>query len=149
LETTVSPFIDPPIAPPSMTLTNGLGGFTTRAGLSIVLQARNAAAVGERHRELTGTIVTASGSAHTWSEQPRKPIDIVRQRSRRRPDGRSPVHSRRLGDAWCSRGADDTARDERQFVVHLGRSHAFSGRREACTTHVFVDVDDPEVSLLR
>ena len=67
---------DPPIAPPPMTLANGLGGFTDDGrAYAIVLE-------GDQETPLPwvnvianphfGTIVTASGSAHTWAENSRE-----------------------------------------------------------------------------
>ena len=68
--------IDPPIAPPAMTLTNGLGGFTDDGrAYAIVLEGDQetplpwANVIANPH---FGTIVTASGSAHTWSENSRE-----------------------------------------------------------------------------
>jgi cyclic beta-1,2-glucan synthetase len=71
-----SPATDPPITPPAMTLANGLGGFTREGRIyTIVLE-------GDQDTPLPwanvianprfGTIVTASGSAHTWSENSRE-----------------------------------------------------------------------------
>jgi cyclic beta-1,2-glucan synthetase len=98
-DATLSIPIDTAIAPPAMTLTNGLGGFTDDGrAYAIVLEGDQetplpwANVIANSH---FGTVVTASGSAHTWSENPRKPAHVVRQRSSRRPDGRSAVHSRR------------------------------------------------------
>jgi cyclic beta-1,2-glucan synthetase len=76
LESAVSPFVDPPIAPETMKLWNGLGGFTEEGrAYAIVL-------TGDQETPLPwtnvianahfGTIVTASGSAHTWSENSRE-----------------------------------------------------------------------------
>ncbi|HMB79783.1 MAG TPA: hypothetical protein VKI43_06935, partial [Vicinamibacterales bacterium] len=75
-EPAVSPAIDQPIALPSMTLTNGLGGFTDEGrAYTIVLE-------GDQDTPLPwanvianpcfGTIITASGSATTWSENSRE-----------------------------------------------------------------------------
>src|SRR6185436_9686853 len=73
---TVSPFADAPTPTPAMTLTNNLGGFTDDGrGYAIVLE-------GDRETPMPwvnvianprfGTIVTASGAAHTWSENSRE-----------------------------------------------------------------------------
>ena len=91
----------------------------------------NAAALGERHREppLRHHRHGVGLGAHLVGEQPRKPADVVRQRSRRRSDGRSPVHSRRRigGRVVAHAGTDDTAPDERAVRrPSFGRRHAVS-----------------------
>ena len=116
-ESAVSPFVDPPIAPPSMTLSNGLGGFTDDGrAYAIVLEGDQetplpwANVIANPH---FGTIVTASGSAHTWSENSRENrLTSFANDPDRRPDRRSAVHSRRrLGRrVVADAGTDDAAR---------------------------------------
>src|SRR5205823_3980214 len=75
-EPAISAFVDPSIVVGAMTLSNGLGGFTDEGrSYTIVLE-------GDRETPLPwanvianshfGTVVTASGSAHTWSENSRE-----------------------------------------------------------------------------
>ena len=66
---------DPPIAPAAMTFENGLGGFTDEGrAYAIVLQGdqETASWVNVIANASFGTIVTASGSTHTWSENSRE-----------------------------------------------------------------------------
>ena len=151
---------DSPITPPAMTLTNGLGGFT-RDGrrYTIVLD-------GDRDTPLPwanvianprfGTIVTASGSAHTWSENSRDNrltsfandpiVDPTSEALYIRDDD--------AGTAWSpAPGPMPRQPASGQFVIH----HA-AGVTQFCRVtrgirhelDVFVDVDDPvKFSLLK
>ena len=149
-ELTVSPFIDPPI---TMTLSNGLGGFTDDGrAYAIVLQ-------GDQETPLPwanviansrfGTIVTASGSAHTWSENSRENrltsfandpvVDPTAEALFIRDDD--------SGDAWSpTPGPMTRYPTSGQFVVHhsAGVTHFSRVTRGIChELDVFVDVDDP------
>ena len=66
-----------------------------------------------------GTVVTASGSAHTWcGEQPREPADAVRQRPGQRSHGRGDLRPRR--------------RDRRGVVADAGPAAAATARAGRC-----------------
>ena len=144
---------DPTIAPPAMTLTNGLGGFTDEGrAYTIVLE-------GDQETPLPwanvmanarfGTIVTASGSAHTWSENSRENrltsfandpiVDPTSEALFIRDDD--------SGHAWSpTPGPMPRSPVSGQFVIH----HA-AGVTQFCRVtrgirhqlDVFVDVDDP------
>ncbi|OFV90071.1 MAG: carbohydrate-binding protein [Acidobacteria bacterium RIFCSPLOWO2_02_FULL_64_15] len=150
LESTVSPFIQPPIA---MNLSNGLGGFTDAGrAYAIVLE-------GDRETPLPwanvianagfGTIVTASGSAHTWSENSRENrltsfandpvVDPTAEALFIRDDD--------SGDAWSpTPGPMRRHATSGQFVVQHSAGVTRFSRVTRGIRHelqVFVDVDDP------
>ena len=152
-ESTASAIIDAPINLPSMTLTNGLGGFTDEGrAYAIVLQ-------GERETPLPwanvianshfGTVVTASGSAHTWSENSRENrltsfandpvVDPTAEALFIRDDD--------SGDAWSPTPGPMTRHPASgQFVVHHSAGVTRFTRVTRGIRHeldVFVDVDDP------
>ena len=152
-ESTVSPFIDPPIAPPSMTLTNGLGGFTDEGrAYAIVLEGDQetplpwANVIANPH---FGTVVTASGSAHTWSVNSRENrltsfandpiVDPTAEALFIRDDD--------SGDAWSPTPGPMTRHPTSgQFVVHHSAGVTHFSRATRGIRHeldVFVDVDDP------
>ena len=153
LESAVSPFVDPPIGPPSMKLSNGLGGFSDDGRTyAIVL-------VGDQETPLPwvnvianahfGTIVTASGSATTWSENSRENrltsfandpvVDPTAEALFVRDD--------ESGDAW-SPTPGPMARHplSGQFVIRHSAGTTQFLRVTRGIRHeldVFVDVDDP------
>jgi cyclic beta-1,2-glucan glucanotransferase len=152
-ESIVSPPIDPPIAPPSMTLTNSLGGFTDEGRTyAIVLE-------GDKETPLPwvnvianphfGTVVTASGSAHTWSENSRENrlssfaidpiVDPTAEALFIRDDD--------SGDAWSpTPGPMTRLATSGQFVVRHSAGVTRFSRATRGIRHeldVFVDVDDP------
>jgi cyclic beta-1,2-glucan synthetase len=143
----------PHIAPPPMTLTNGLGGFTDEGrAYAIVLQ-------GDQETPLPwanvianaafGTIVTASGSAHTWSENSRENrltsfandpvVDPTAEALFVRDD--------ESGDAWSpTPGPMARHAGSGQFIVHHSAGVTRFSRVTRGIRHeldVFVDVDDP------
>ncbi len=137
-----------------MTLSNGLGGFTDDGrAYAIVLE-------GDQETPLPwanvianarfGTVVTASGSAHTWSENSRENrltsfandpvVDPTAEALFIRDDD--------SGDAWSPTPGPMTRHPTSgRFVVrHSAPARRVSrARREAFATSssVFVDVDDP------
>jgi cyclic beta-1,2-glucan synthetase len=148
-----SPVVDPPIGLPAMTLTNGLGGFTERGRTyAIVLEGDQetplpwANVIANAH---FGTIVTASGSAHTWSENSRENrltsfandpiVDPTSEALFIRDDD--------SGDAWSSTpGPMKRHPTSGQFVVHHSAGISHFSRVTRAIRHeldVFVDVDDP------
>ena len=143
--------IEPPVE--SLTLSNGLGGFTDGGrAYAIVLE-------GEQETPLPwvnvianprfGTVVTASGSAHTWSENSRENrltsfandpvIDPTAEALYIRDDD--------SGDAWSpTPGPMTRYPSSGRFVIH----HSAGATRFSRTTRgirheldVFVDVEDP------
>jgi cyclic beta-1,2-glucan synthetase len=152
-EPAVSPAAEPPVMPPSMTLTNGLGGFTDDGrAYAIVLH-------GDQETPLPwanvianagfGTIVTASGSATTWAENSRENrltsfandpvVDPTAEALFIRDDD--------SGDAWSPTPGPMARRPTSgQFVVHHSAGVARFSRTTRSIRHeldVFVDVDDP------
>ncbi len=152
-ESAISPSIDPPIALPSMTLTNGIGGFTDEGrAYAIVLE-------GDQETPLPwvnvianshfGTVVTASGSAHTWSENSRENrltsfandpvVDPTAEALFIRDDD--------SGDAWSpTPGPLPRHSTSGQFVVRHSAGVTQFSRVMRAIRHeldVFVDVDDP------
>ena len=152
-ESAVSAVIDPPIAPASMTLSNGLGGFTDDGrAYAIVLE-------GDQETPLPwaniianpnfGTVITASGSAHTWSENSRENrltsfandpvVDPTAEALFIRDDD--------SGDAWSpTPGPMTRHKTSGQFVVHHSAGVTQFSRVTRGIRHelaVFVDVDDP------
>jgi cyclic beta-1,2-glucan synthetase len=153
LDVTGLPFFDTPITPPSMTLTNGFGGFTDEGrAYAIVLE-------GDQETPLPwanviansrfGTIVTASGSAHTWSENSRENrltsfandpvVDPTAEALFIRDDD--------SGDAWSPTPGPMTRHPASgRFVVHHAAGVTHFSRVTRGIRHelaVFVDVDDP------
>ena len=152
-EATGPAFIAPVISPPSMTLMNGLGGFADEGrAYAIVLE-------GDQETPLPwvnvianasfGTVVTASGSAHTWSENSRENrltsfandpvVDPTAEALFIRDDD--------SGDAWSpTPGPMARHRASGQFVVHHSAGVTHFSRVTRGIHHelaVFVDVDDP------
>jgi cyclic beta-1,2-glucan synthetase len=152
-ESVVLPDADVPIAPPSMTLANGLGGFTDEGrAYAIVLE-------GDQETPLPwtnvianprfGTIVTASGAAHTWSENSRENrltsfandpvVDPTAEALFVRDDD--------SGDAWSpTPGPMARNRASGQFVVRHSAGVTRFSRVTRDIGHelaVFVDADDP------
>ena len=151
---------DPPITQPAMTLANGLGGFTGDGrAYTIVLE-------GDQETPLPwanvianprfGTIVTASGSAHTWSENSRENrltsfandpiVDPTSEALFIRDDD--------SGNAWTpTPGPMPRHPTSGQFVIHHAAGATQFCRLTRGIRHqldVFVDVDDPvKFSLLR
>ena len=150
---TVSPVNDPPIGLPAMTLTNGLGGFTARGRTyAIVLEGDQetplpwANVIANAH---FGTIVTASGSANTWSENSRENrltsfandpiVDPTAEALFIRDDD--------SGDAWSPTPGPMTRQPTSgQFVIHHSAGVTHFSRMTRGIRHeldVFVDADDP------
>jgi cyclic beta-1,2-glucan synthetase len=152
-ESTALPSNDPAITPPSRTFTNGLGGFTEDGrAYAIVLE-------GDQETPLPwanviansrfGTIITASGSAHTWSENSRENrltsfandpvVDPTAEALFIRDDD--------SGDAWSPTPAPMTRHaTSGQFVVQHDAGATRFSRITRGIRHelaVFVDVDDP------
>ena len=148
-----SPIAEPPAAQPPMTLTNGLGGFTDEGrAYTIILE-------GDQETPLPwanvianprfGTVVTASGSAHTWSENSRENrltsfandpiVDPTAEALFIRDD--------ESGAAWSpTPGPLPRHRASGQFVVHHSAGVTQFCRVTRGIRHqldVFVDVDDP------
>ena len=144
---------DPPVALPAMTLTNGLGGFTDQGKTyAIVLD-------GDQETPLPwanvianpsfGTIVTASGSGHTWSANSRENrltsfandpiVDPTAEALFVRDDD--------SGDAWTpTPGPMVRQATSGQFVVRHSAGVTRFSRVTRGIRHelaVFVDVDDP------
>jgi cyclic beta-1,2-glucan synthetase len=152
-ESTVSPPIDQSVAPPSMTLTTGLGGFTDEGRAYVIVLE------GDRETPLPwanvianagfGTVVTASGSAHTWSENSRENrltsfandpvVDPTSEALFIRDDD--------SGDAWSPTPGPMTRHAmSGRFVVHHSAGVTRFSRATRGIRHqleVFVDVDDP------
>jgi cellobiose phosphorylase len=153
LESAVSPFVDPPIAPASMKLSSGLGGFSDDGRTYAIVLA------GDQETPLPwvnvianarfGTIVTASGSATTWSENSRENrltsfandpvVDPTAEALFIRDD--------ESGDAW-SPTPGPMARHPMsgQFVIQHSAGATQFLRMTRGIRHeldVFVDVDDP------
>jgi cyclic beta-1,2-glucan synthetase len=145
--------IDPAMAPPPMTLTNGLGGFTSEGRTyAIVLE-------GDQETPLPwvnvianpsfGTVVTASGAAHTWSENSRENrltsfandpvVDPTAEAIFIRDDD--------SGDAWTpAPGPMPRHPTSGQFVIRHSAGVTQFSRVTRDIRHelaVFVDVDDP------
>jgi cyclic beta-1,2-glucan glucanotransferase len=150
---TVSPFVDEPTPPPAMTLTNHLGGFTDDGrGYAIVLESDRETpmpwvnVIANSH---FGTIVTASGAAHTWSENSRENrltsfandpvVDPTAEALFIRDDD--------SGDAWSpTPGPMPRQPAGGNFVVcHSAGVTKFSRSTRGIRheLEVFVDVDDP------
>ncbi|OLC45204.1 MAG: carbohydrate-binding protein [Acidobacteria bacterium 13_1_40CM_65_14] len=145
--------IDTPVAVPPMTLMNGLGGFTDEGrAYAIVLEGDEetpmpwANVIANPH---FGTIVTASGSSHTWSENSRENrltsfandpiVDPTAEALFVRDD--------ESGDAW-SPAPGPMRRDAAsgRFVIrHAAGVTQFSRTTRGMhhTLDVFVDVQDP------
>jgi cyclic beta-1,2-glucan synthetase len=152
-ESNTSPFANPTGAPLAMTLTNGLGGFTDEGrAYAIVLEGNQETPLPWANvisNPRFGTIVTASGSAHTWSENSRENrltsfandpvVDPTAEALFIRDDD--------SGDAWSpTPGPMARQPTSGQFVVHHSAgvtqfSRATRGIRHELT--VFVDVEDP------
>ncbi len=136
-----------------MTLTNGLGGFTDEGrAYAIVLEGDQetplpwANVIANAH---FGTIVTASGSAHTWSENSRENrltsfandpvVDPTAEALFIRDD--------ESGEAWSPTPGPMTRHSTSgQFVVHHAAGVTRFSRATQGIRHeldVFVDVDDP------
>jgi cyclic beta-1,2-glucan synthetase len=149
----VTSSIESPIASPPMTLTNGLGGFTDEGrAYAIVLE-------GDQETPLPwvnvianasfGTIVTASGSAHTWSENSRENrltsfandpvVDPTAEALFIRDD--------ESGDAWSPTPGPMTRHaTSGQFVIQHSAGVTRFSRKTRDIRHeldLFVDVDDP------
>ena len=152
-ESTGAPIIDPAIAAPPMTLTNGLGGFTDNGrSYAIVLEGDQetplpwANVIANPH---FGTIVTASGSAHTWSDNSRENrltsfandpiVDPTAEALFIRDDD--------SGDAWSpTPGPMPRHAASGQFVIRHAAGVTRFTRATRGIRHeleVFVDVDDP------
>jgi cyclic beta-1,2-glucan glucanotransferase len=150
---TDSPIVDSSIVPPPMTLTNGLGGFTDDGrAYAIVLE-------GDQETPLPwanviaspgfGTIVTASGSATTWSENSRENrltsfandpiVDPTAEALFIRDDD--------SGDAWSpTPGPMSRQATSGQFVIRHSAGVTRFSRATRSIRHeleVFVDVGDP------
>jgi cyclic beta-1,2-glucan synthetase len=144
---------DPPMPQPQMSLANGLGGFTDEGrAYTIVLD-------GDQETPLPwsniiasagfGTVVTASGSAHTWSGNSRENrltsfandpiVDPTAEAIFVRDDD--------SGDAWSPTPGPMVRRDTSgRFVVEhsAGMTRFFRVTRQIShELAVFVDVDDP------
>jgi cyclic beta-1,2-glucan synthetase len=146
------PAVDP-IEPPPMTLTNGLGGFTDEGrAYTIVLE-------GDQETPMPwtnvianpgfGTIITASGSANTWSENSRENrltsfandpiVDPTAEALYIRDDD--------SGDAWSpTPGPMTRHKTSGRFVIHHTAGVTRFSRVTRGIRHeleVFVDVADP------
>ena len=148
-----SPFVDPPQAPLAMTLTNGLGGFTDEGrAYAIVLEGNQETPLPWANvisNARFGTVITASGSAHTWSENSRENrltsfandpvVDPTAEALFIRDDD--------SGDAWTpTPGPMARQPTSGQFVVHHSAGVTQFSRATRGIRHelgVFVDVDDP------
>jgi cyclic beta-1,2-glucan synthetase len=148
-----SPFVDAPIPPLSMTLTNGLGGFTDEGrAYAIVLEGDQetplpwANVIANAH---FGTVVTASGSAHTWSENSRENrLTSFANDPIVDPTGEALfIRDDDSGDAWSpTPGPMTRLRTSGQFVVRHSAGLTQFSRVTRGIRHeldVFVDVDDP------
>ncbi|MBI3263417.1 MAG: carbohydrate-binding protein, partial [Acidobacteria bacterium] len=147
------PSVDAPITPPPMTLANGLGGFTDEGrAYAIVLEGDQetplpwANVIANPH---FGTVVTASGSAYTWSGDSRENrltsfandpvVDPTAEALFIRDD--------ESGDAWSPAPGPmrrDTASG--RFVVRHSAGGTHFSRVTRGIRHeldVFVDVEDP------
>jgi cyclic beta-1,2-glucan synthetase len=150
---TLSPVIGAPFTPPAMTMANGLGGFTDEGrGYAIVLEGDQetplpwANVIANDH---FGTIVTASGSTHTWSENSRE--------NRLTSFANDPVvdptaealyvRDEDSGDAWSpTPGPMARQATSGPFVVRHSAGVTRFSRSTRGIRHeleVFVDVDDP------
>jgi len=147
------PAEETPIAPRSMTLTNGLGGFTDEGrAYTIVLEGSQETPlpwVNVMSNPSFGTIVTASGSAHTWSENSRENrltsfandpiVDPTAEALFIRDDD--------SGDAWSpTPGPMARTPDSGQFVIHHSAGVTQFSRMTRGIRHelaVFVDGEDP------
>ncbi len=109
-----------PVHAPPLVMENGYGGFTADGREYVVVLD------GDRETPLPwsnvlanptfGTIVTQRRlGVHLGGQQPREPVDAVRQRSADRSDGRGDLHSRR--------------RVRRRVGRHAGAAAAAAGRR--------------------
>ena len=143
----------PPITPPAMTLTNGLGGFADGGrAYAIVLQGSQETPLPWTNVIANagfGTVVTASGSAHTWSENSRENrltsfandpvVDPTAEALFIRDD--------ESGDAWTpTPGPMARHAASGQFVVRHSAGVTHFSRVTRGIRHeldVFVDVDDP------
>jgi cyclic beta-1,2-glucan synthetase len=148
-----SPFVDPPNAPLAMTLTNGLGGFTDEGrAYAIVLEGNQETPLPWANvisNASFGTVITASGSAHTWSENSRENrltsfandpvVDPTAEALFIRDDD--------SGDAWSPTPGPMARRPTSgQFVVHHSAGVTQFSRATRGIRHeldVFVDVEDP------
>jgi cyclic beta-1,2-glucan synthetase len=138
---------------PAMTLTNGLGGFTDEGrAYAIVLHGDDETPVPWTNviaNPRFGTVITASGSAHTWSSNSRE--------NRLTPFAGDPV-SEPTGEALFVRDDDSgeswsatpgpmrrTAEDGRSLVRHSAGLTHFSRVTHGIAQEldVFVHVDDP------
>ncbi|MBZ5559424.1 MAG: DUF3131 domain-containing protein [Acidobacteriia bacterium] len=149
-----SPYAPPaPLTMPALTLTNGLGGFADDGrAYAIVLQGDQETPLPWANviaNERFGTIVTASGSAHTWSGNSRENrltsfandpiVDPTTEALFVRDDD--------TGDAWSpAPGPLPRHPDSGQFVVRHSAGLTRFSRTTRGIRHeldVFVDADDP------
>jgi cyclic beta-1,2-glucan synthetase len=122
--------IEAPIAPPPMTFTNGLGGFTDRGrAYTIVLEGDQETPlpwVNVIANDTFGTIVTTSGSAHTWSENSRENrlTSFANDPSSIPPPKRCTFATTTPGTRGHRPRADDASRHERAVRgPSFGRRH--------------------------
>jgi cyclic beta-1,2-glucan glucanotransferase len=148
-----SPYAPTPLAMSTLTLTNGLGGFADEGrAYAIVLEGDQETPLPWANviaNERFGTIVTASGSAHTWAENSRENrltsfandpiVDPTTEALFIRDDD--------SGDAWSpTPGPLPRHPASGQFVIRHSAGLTRFSRTTRGIRHeldVFVDVDDP------
>ena len=147
------PHVDPPAAPPARKLSNGLGGFSADGrSYTIILKGDQETPMPWANviaNPRFGTIVTESGSAHTWSENSRENrltsfandpiVDPTAEALFIRDDD--------SGDTWSpTPGPMARQATSGQFVVHHSAGVTRFSRATRSIRHeldVFVDVEDP------
>ena len=152
-ESTASSLVDSPAEPLPRKLSNGLGGFSSDGrSYTIVLQGDQDTPMPWANviaNPRFGTIVTQSGSAHTWSENSRENrltsfandpiVDPTAEAVFIRDDD--------TGDTWSpTPGPMARQTTSGQFVVHHSAGVTRFSRATRGIRHeleVFVDVDDP------
>ncbi|HMC78477.1 MAG TPA: glucoamylase family protein, partial [Vicinamibacterales bacterium] len=147
-----APAVAPHVLVPAMTLANELGGFTEHGrGYAIVLDAPIETPmpwVNVMANPAFGTIVTASGAAHTWSGNSRE--------NRLTPFANDPIsdptaeaillRDEDSGEAWSpTPGPLPRRRDSRYVVTHSAGTTKFTSAIEGIQHEldVFVDAADP------
>jgi cyclic beta-1,2-glucan synthetase len=150
--------VDVPVAAPPMTLMNGLGGFTDEGrAYAIVLEGDQETpmpwvnVIANPH---FGTIISASGSSHTWSDNSRENrLSSFANDPIADPSSEAFfVRDDDSGDAW-SPTPGPMRRDAAsgRFVIRHGAGETQFARATRGIGHalaVFVDTDDPVKSSL-
>ena len=148
-----TPLVDRAVAPPTLTFPNGHGGFAdTGKEYAVVLEGEDETPMPWTNVIANpgfGTMITSSGSAHTWAENSRQ--------NRLSPFANDPVsdptsealfiRDDESGEAWCPTPGPmrRTSASGRIVVRHLAGAAIFSRSYRGIRSdlEVFVDAKDP------